>query len=509
MKIILAGYNLDTEVIESLKQNCANREDVTPETLSAAYARISRDARPVDDLRAVARGEVDKARKSNRSIIFQMGHHSVAEHAVFNFDILGVSRLAIEEIEKFRLASYTEKSQRYQELKDDFVVPNEIKGGQFEGLFVKTIKEQNECYHRIFGALKPYVFKVHHQLALEEKNHRMIEGWAKEDARYIVSLATEGQLGETINARNLELLFRRFASHELAEIREIGERMYTAVEKIAPSIILFTKANDYDRKTHGEMKALAGKIMKTGKRLGTWDLPACRQGRELGAKEVDLLNFTKDGDSVTIAALLHSSSALPYSDCLKTTKKMKDTDKRKLIMTALSRMELFDAAPREFEYVNLTYDLIVSSACFGQLKRHRLASITCQPYDPKLGVKIPESIKEVKMEKEFLKVVGRTNDAFEKIAKKMPAAAQYILTNSHRKRVLFGTNARELYHISRLREDWTAQWDIREITAKMTEQAKKLMPVTMLLIGGKDKYPEIYKKVYGHFPKIIEPSLPK
>jgi hypothetical protein len=26
---------------------------------------------------------------------------------------------------------------------------------------------------------------------------------------------------------------------------------------------------------------------------------------------------------------------------------------------------------------------------FGQLKRHRLSSITCQPYDPGLGVKIP------------------------------------------------------------------------------------------------------------------------
>jgi len=62
MKILLAGYNLDTEVIESLKKNNAGIENITPETLSAAYARISRDVRPIDELRAAARNEVEKAR---------------------------------------------------------------------------------------------------------------------------------------------------------------------------------------------------------------------------------------------------------------------------------------------------------------------------------------------------------------------------------------------------------------------------------------------------------------
>ncbi len=81
--------------------------------MAAAYARISRNPRPVNELRRIARSEVEKARASNRNIVFEMGHSSIAEHAVFNLDILGVSRLLVEEIEKFRLASYTEKSQRY------------------------------------------------------------------------------------------------------------------------------------------------------------------------------------------------------------------------------------------------------------------------------------------------------------------------------------------------------------------------------------------------------------
>lgn len=145
MKVILAGYNIDSTVIEELKGNSPPRDDITPETLSASYVRVSRNPRPIDELRAVARAEVERARKSNRNILFRMGHHSVAEHAVFNFDIIGVSRLALEEIEKFRLCSYTEKSQRYVTLRDDFIVPEEIKRAGLMKIFdAKTYEELEE-----------------------------------------------------------------------------------------------------------------------------------------------------------------------------------------------------------------------------------------------------------------------------------------------------------------------------------------------------------------------------
>ena len=123
MKILLAGYNVDYNLIRELKEKSALRQDITPETISAAYARISRSPKSVNELRADALTEVDKARKSNRNIVFEMGHSSVAEHAVFNIDVIGVSRLLTEEIEKFRLCSYTEKSQRYVLFDGDFVVP--------------------------------------------------------------------------------------------------------------------------------------------------------------------------------------------------------------------------------------------------------------------------------------------------------------------------------------------------------------------------------------------------
>src|SRR5512143_879935 len=175
MRVVLAGYNVDSAVLDELKRGSPPREDVTPETLSASYARISRDPRPVDELRAAARSEVERARRSNRSIIFKMGHHSVAEHAVFNFDLIGVSRLAIEEIERFRLMSFTEKSQRYITLGADFVIPEEVRRAGLETEFVRTVKAQNALYHRLYARLKPFVFAKYAQAAADPRNHGVLD----------------------------------------------------------------------------------------------------------------------------------------------------------------------------------------------------------------------------------------------------------------------------------------------------------------------------------------------
>jgi len=228
--IKLAGYNVEADLLKN--PDAANRDVLTPETFSSAYARISRSSRDVTALRLQARRDVEKARKSNQKIIFDMGHHSVAEHAVFNFDIIGVSRLALEELEQFRLVSYTEKSQRYVTLQGDYVLPKEIENRESQELFKDTVTIQNEFYKKSFALLKEYIFNKYPHLTRKKTNRRLLEGWAKEDARYILSLATEGQVGMTINARNLEHLFRRFHLGRRAEVKEIGKRMFEQVEKI-------------------------------------------------------------------------------------------------------------------------------------------------------------------------------------------------------------------------------------------------------------------------------------
>jgi thymidylate synthase ThyX len=57
-------------------------------------------------------------------------------------------------------------------------------------------------------------------------------------------------------------------------------------------------------------------------------------------------------------------------------------------------------------------------------------------------------------------------------------------------------NAREMYHLARLRADQHAQWDIRDLTIKMLNQAKKVMPLTLMMACGKDNFSALYKKTF-------------
>ncbi len=494
MKIILAGFNVDYETIQELAEHSKEKVHLTPEVFPAAYARISRSTQSATVLRNMAKIEIEKARKSNRNIIFRMGHHSVAEHAVFNFDIMGISRLLAEELEQFRLNSYTEKSQRYIKLTGNYVIPKEIKASKHLSTFKKTIQEGITFYHEVYTRIVTCEEKkLKKRPTTEEK--MVIRLKANEDARYILSLSQKTQLGITINARNLELLLRRFASHSLAEAQIFGKKIHGLVKKIAPSIILFYKENDYDKYTYPELRKFVVKQYATKRILSS-------------KADVQLINWTKDADTILIGAILQTSSNMAFGEAFTIAKSLNLNKRLEIVKKAFKYMELYDTTLREFEHIHMTFELTVSASCFAQLKRHRMATITCQYYNQELGITIPRSIRDAGMEKAFRAIEKKANDLFSKIKEKHPQASQYVLTNAHRKRVLLSMNARELYHISRLREDEHAQWEIRDKTAKMIHLVKNKMPLTLLLIGGKDRYPEIYRHVFGTYPKVKKSILP-
>jgi len=489
VEVVLAGFNIDSEMIRTDGEKSGTDTALTPETISAAYARISRNPLPVTELREIARQAVDAARQSNERIVFDMGHSSIAEHAVFNLDILGVSRLIIEEIEKFRLASYTEKSQRYIRLDGDYIVPAEITDTGIRDRFSSTIAAQNALYHRLYERLRDYVFECNSDLARDAHNHRLLEGWAKEDARYIVSLATESQLGMTVNARTLELMIRRAASHPLKEVNEYGARLFAAVHHVAPSLIKYTEPTEYEKQTKKDVEEFVNRYLKNYK-----DSP---RAMEISGEtpDVRLIHTTPAGDDAVLAAIMHSVTTRPHTECAAIVSGMTTEDKKALFRETLRHMTAHDTAPREFEAAECCFEIVLSATCFAQMKRHRMATILSQDYNPALGVTVPPAIQDVGMEEEFRSTIARTEETYERIRASVPAAAPYILTNAHRKRILLTANIRELYHISRLREDRHAQWDIRKRAVHMIELARTVMPLTLCLACGKDRFADYQQSV--------------
>ncbi len=498
LKVILSGYNLDSEVIREAKQQLSRaleyvdssklRDDIerflqmdnfTPETLSAAYARISRNPKPIPELREISRREVDKSRRSNKTIIFGLGHASVAEHAVFNFDILGLSRRVVEEIQHFRLASFTEKSQRYIRLKNDFVVPEEIRNSSLLDDYVTLISLQNRAYERYYEKLRPLLFTKHKKLAEAPENKSMIEGWAKEDARYVVSLATESQMGMTVNARTLEHMIARLAASGFSEARNFADELYERTKDLAPSIVKYTQPGKYYLRTPDE-------FADTLKNMGveTEEKPG-------GNSPVKIIWARKNGDDRILEAMLVSFSGISSDRAADIAAGLNKTEKKKLFKTVFQNMMSYDGVPRAFERAAAEFELTVSASCFGQLKRHRMSTQLAGKYDPSLGNTIPASLVEAGLKQDFLEIIEQTNELYGKLYKQAGAAAEYILTNSHRRKVFFRANLRELYHFSRLREDEHAQWDIREVAEEIDRQLQEVWPLSAGFLGGKHEFDEI------------------
>lgn len=485
MKVLLAGYNIDADIAEALKEKAGwNMDNVTPETLSASYARISRDPRDISILRQVACAEVDNARKSNESIIFGFGHHSVAEHAVFNLDIIGLSRLAVEQVQRFRLASFTEKSQRYITLEGDYYTPDEIKGSALEKGYREIIAVQNNAYFKLYEKLKIHLFEKYNDMVQTKLGERTVDGWAKEDARYVVSLATLSQFGMTVNARTLEYMLKKFRSSKLTEVNNLADSIYSIVGNFTPSIIQFTEPGDYEIKRPAQIKDLVSSY---------YDVIAPDKNT---SEEIRLVQYNNDADDLLCAAVLFQDSRSSYLKCLDAVKNMDSDEKENIVKTALSHRDFYNSVDRYFETVDYTFELIISASNYAQLKRHRMSTQLVQDYDISLGYTVPPNIKEIAMEPLFVETLEKTGEFYEKLGAVYPEIKNYILTNAHRRRVLFKCNARELYHFMSLRADEHAQWDIRETAEKMRRVVAMATPLTAIMLCGKTDFDRVKARIF-------------
>ncbi|HEY3294238.1 MAG TPA: FAD-dependent thymidylate synthase [bacterium] len=506
LSVRLAGYNLDADLLSdvldllvrleqgasdleaggyqaadsrqfvtSLAETVRTRLDTgsfTPETLSAAYARISRDPKQVTELRRAARFGVARARKSNENIIFGLGHASVAEHACFNFDVLGLSRLASEELQSHRLLSFTEKSQRYITLTTDYVVAPEVKGTADEVLFHETIPRLFQSYQTLSEILAAGYLKGFDHEAMKDEV-KEAENRAKEDARYLLPLACSTQMGMTVNARMIEHVVRDLSDHPLQELRDLGRRLYESLKNLAPSVVKYVVRDSYPRENRRGVCASIGDAAQplTGAAVIT-------------SPTVRLVQSTPDGEAVVLRALAFT--------CGKA-----DSPSPDIWRTLFRGMGPHDGALREFELASMTFEAEISASCFAQLKRHRMMTMLTQPYRLEDGVITPPSLMDAQLEAPFREAVETALEAARKLSARSPLLAPYFLTNAHRKRVMIHMNAREFYHFARLRADSHAQWEIRLLAEQMLEQARALWPNLFMLACGKDQFAAIYDRVFG------------
>ena len=147
-------------------------------------------------------------------MLIKMGHLSVLEHACAVFRLSGVSRSLTHQLVRQRLASYSQKSQRYvSEDNFKYVIPETIKNNnECYEIYEKTIKSINESYKNLIAA-----------------------GIPKEDARYVLPNACITEIVMTANFREYRHIFK-LRCHPKAqwEIRQVCIKMLEILQKKAP-----------------------------------------------------------------------------------------------------------------------------------------------------------------------------------------------------------------------------------------------------------------------------------
>jgi thymidylate synthase ThyX len=280
----------------------------------------------------------------------------------------------------------------------------------------------------------------------------------------------------TINARNLELMIRRLYAHPLKEANLIAAELFKAAEPVIPSLLRRTEQPDFVRQPWN------------------FKLPQISVPMPM-EKRVNIINaglFESDGsnpDVLVLAALVHQTSNAPFDICDTVVRQMNQEQRWKAFWSIYEKLEMHDAAPRQWELPDVTVELVGSASFFAQLKRHRMATLLPQPYDLGLGVTTPESILQVPSARDmFERVREQTEEVYCSIAKEHPQAADYVLMQAHRRRVLVKMNARELYAFARLRQDCHAQWEIRQVAHELIDAVATSMPMTLALACGKDMF---------------------
>ena len=407
----------------------------------------------------------EKAMEFHRKWVIGYGHGSVAEHANASVAMEEVSILATKAIEDCRLAAFTEKSTRYQVFdRERYLKPEKLMSSEYGLLYEATCNHLMDTYTELYPKMLAWVKENYPKP--EEMGEKLYESKAHAKAcdivRYLLPASTLTNLGMTVNARELAHALRKWLSHPLDELREVGEKTKVEVKKLVPSLLDHAEFNPY--------------LAETGKALDE----ECSELAEDGEKEensVRLVAFDVDAIEKVVSAVLYKHSGKPYQDIYEMVEKMPEYDRNGIIAEALKRMARHDAPLREFEHANYTFDMVVDYGAFRDIQRHRICTQTNPDLGVSLGYETPPEIVEAGFEKEYVECMEKAKEAFLKIKERFPKEAQYVVPMAYRKRVLFSCNLRTLFHFIKLRSGPQGHISYRKIAQDCFAEVARVHPV--------------------------------
>lgn len=433
-----------------------------PEVIAVAFAKTSRSPQTFREIAAELTDE--KSAQFNEKWVVGYGHASVAEHAILHVAVENISRLAVESLESNRLASYTEKSTRYQKWgPDDFFIPPELSGDPL-------LEPYRDCVRALFSAYLAALPVVREVIAVENPRHdgeseaayeRRIRSDYVDVCRFLLPAASLANVGMTINARALEHALTKMLSHPLAEVRQLGEEIKQVAQNEVPTLVKYAQVAPYLQSARSALATEAAQIGLQPAQRGDW----CR-----------LVSADTDGEQRALAAALFANGNFAYAQAVEYVRALAPAARQRLAHILLGNAGPFDIPLRELEHTTFTIEVTLDQGAYAELKRHRMMTQSPQALTPHLGYSVPRAITLAGLEKTYRAVLEDAAAAYAMLAPHFPHAAAYVIPNAFNRRVLLTCNLRSADHFVALRSAANAHFSIRRIAQRLAELIRAEAP---------------------------------
>ncbi len=470
-----------TQIVHHRRVYPLDAHELSEEQIAVTFAMTSRRPEPFDEI--AQQVSLEKAAEFNERWVLGYGHASVAEHAVLHLAVENISRVACDALEDNRLASFTEKSSRYQVMAEDyFHVPQELASDPgLSETYREACHRLFEAYFRLIDGTMEHLRSVHPQRDGERDNAytMRLRRDATDSSRAILPAATLTNVGVTANARVLEHAISKLMSSEVSEERELGEELRRQGQSITPTLIKYADRNTFLSQhpdTLGEPADLHGSHVSI-------------KGEAEESVKVSLAHRDAQAEEKLAAALLYRHSQSSYEEIWRRVLDMGSGARQEIIRQSVAGLGPHDAPVREFEVVDYTFEFLLDYGAFREFKRHRMQTYLPQELGVLYGYRVPDLVREAGLEKEFDDGIAIAEEAYPRVYQHAPQAAQYLVTHAHYRRLIAKINLRECYHLFKLRSSHLAHFSIREPTLEAMKLAVEAQPAFFEGLRLRD-YPE-------------------
>ena len=490
IKITEAGYGyLDEIVTESKGDVYAFTEKLSPVTISAAMARLSRRG---DDMRITILDEFANKQGQDSGLLERVitayGDDSVQQLAGQHLVVENASNILTKKLEWGRLASYLEQSTRYiyfdqKDENDKYKYYTPQMKPEITATYNSAMDNIFELYSQVVNKLKEYI-RTNSKTPSNEQDgpwRSATKAQACDVARAMLPVATKSTVGIYASGQALESLIMHLLSDELQEARHTGKEILKQARKVMP--VFLQRADKPER--GGAYIAYQANTRSSVAKLASKQLKATHS--EDITKNVTLVDYWPKNEMLLVPDMIYEHSNLSLTELQEKVSSW-PYEKRLAIFESYmgERLNRRHKPGRALEKVHYSWDLICDYGIFRDLQRHRMVDdMNWQELTPRYGFEIPAIIEEAGLLESFeeafnisLKLHSQLQSAGYKLE------SQYPTLMGHKMRWKLTYNARQAFHFNELRTTPQGHPGYRKLVLKMHEKIAEVHP----LIAGAMKF---------------------